>query len=85
MLTEIFNRYSASSVWEAAEGIIAANPGTGDLAMTEPVELRTERLLMRPSKPDDVEEVFTYASDPDWARYLTVCRRSAIMGCRRQA
>ena len=38
--------------------------------MTEPVELRTERLLRRPYKLDDVEDVFTYASDPEWARYL---------------
>ena len=40
--------------------------------MTEPVELRTERLLLRPFKLDDVEDVFTYASDPEWARYLPV-------------
>ena len=45
--------------------------------MTEPVELRTERLLLRPFNLDDVEDVFTYASDPEWARYNpcspTVC------------
>ena len=40
--------------------------------MTEPVELRTERLLPRQFKLDDVEDVFTYASDPEWARYLPV-------------
>ena len=40
--------------------------------MTEPVELRTERLLLRPFKLDDVEDVFTCASDPEWARYIPV-------------
>ena len=40
--------------------------------MTEPVELRTERVLLRPFELDDVEDVFTYASDPEWARYIPV-------------
>ncbi len=40
--------------------------------MTEPVELRTERLVLRPFRLDDVEDVFAYASDPEWARYLPV-------------
>ena len=40
--------------------------------MTEPVELRTVRLMLRLYEPKDVDDVFTYASDPDWARYLPV-------------
>ena len=41
--------------------------------MSEPVkgvELRTERLLLRPFRLDDVDEVFEYAKDPEWAQYL---------------
>ena len=41
--------------------------------MSEPakgVELRTERLLLRPFRLDDVDDVFEYARDPEWARYL---------------
>ena len=37
---------------------------------TEPVELRTRRLLLRPFRLEDVDDVFDYASDPEWARYL---------------
>ena len=36
----------------------------------EEVELRTERLLLRPFRLDDVDEVFEYAKDPQWAQYL---------------
>ena len=35
-------------------------------------ELRTERLLLRPHRLEDVDDVFEFARDPDWARYLTV-------------
>ena len=38
--------------------------------MTDPVELRTERLLLRAFQLDDVEDVLAYASDPEVARYL---------------
>ena len=34
------------------------------------VELQTERLLLRAFKLEDVDDVFDYASDPEWARYL---------------
>ena len=34
------------------------------------VELKTERLLLRPFKLEDVDGVFEYAKDPEWARYL---------------
>jgi len=35
-------------------------------------ELRTERLLLRPFRFDDVDDVFAYATDAEWARYLPV-------------
>jgi ribosomal-protein-alanine N-acetyltransferase len=34
------------------------------------IELHTERLILRPFSPTDVEDVYSYASDPEWARYL---------------
>ena len=37
-----------------------------------PKEIRTERLLLRPFRMSDVDDVFQYAQDPDWARYLHV-------------
>jgi ribosomal-protein-alanine N-acetyltransferase len=33
------------------------------------LELRTERLLLRPFRQDDVDDVYAYATDPEWARY----------------
>jgi RimJ/RimL family protein N-acetyltransferase len=36
----------------------------------EPTELHTERLLLRPFRPTDVEDVVAYANDEQWARYL---------------
>ena len=38
----------------------------------EPTELRTKRLLLRPWRLSDVDDVFAYASDVDWGRYLPV-------------
>lgn len=35
-------------------------------------ELRTERLLLRPFGSGDVDDVFAYATDPEWSRYLPV-------------
>ena len=40
--------------------------------MAEKVELKTERLLLRAFRLDDVDDVLAYASDPEWARYLPV-------------
>ncbi|MCY3505282.1 MAG: GNAT family protein [Chloroflexi bacterium] len=41
--------------------------------MTErPPELRTDRLLLRPFRADDVDDVFSFSSDPEWGRYLEV-------------
>lgn len=51
-------------------------------------ELRTERLLLRPFHSGDVDDVFAYASNPEWSRYLPVpdpyTRRDAeefVAGC----
>ena len=38
--------------------------------MTKRVELKTERLLLRPFMLEDVDDVFEYARDPEWAEYL---------------
>ena len=40
--------------------------------MADPIEIRTPRLLLRPFRLDDVDDVFGYASDPEWSRYLEV-------------
>ncbi len=37
-----------------------------------PTELRTERLHLRPFQLEDVDDVFEYASDPEWAPYLPI-------------
>ena len=38
--------------------------------MTHSTELRTERLLLRPFRLGDVDDVFAYAADPKWGAYL---------------
>jgi RimJ/RimL family protein N-acetyltransferase len=38
--------------------------------MSDPVELKTERLLLRPFRVTDAEDVFAYAGDPEWAPHL---------------
>ncbi len=35
-----------------------------------PEVIKTERMILRPYSLDDVEDVLSYASDPEWARYL---------------
>ena len=40
--------------------------------MTEPTELRTERLLLRPYTLADVDDVYAYAKDETWGRFLPV-------------
>jgi RimJ/RimL family protein N-acetyltransferase len=37
--------------------------------MDRPVELTTERLLLRPFALDDVDDVLEYTNDSEWARY----------------
>ncbi len=34
--------------------------------------IETERLTLRPWRLDDVDDVFAYAQDPEWARFLRV-------------
>lgn len=36
----------------------------------EPVTLATERLSLRPFELTDADDVYAYARDPEWARYL---------------
>lgn len=40
--------------------------------MNEPATIRTERLLLRPFELEDAEDVFAYANDPEWSRFLPV-------------
>lgn len=40
--------------------------------MTLPEIIKTDRLLLRPFKFADVDDVYGYASNPDWSRYLAV-------------
>ncbi len=40
--------------------------------VTDSFELKTERLLLRPFALSDVEDVFEYATSPEWGRYLPV-------------
>ena len=39
-------------------------------SMEAPPELRTPRLLLRPFRSDDVDDVLGYAGDAEWGRYL---------------
>ena len=38
--------------------------------MAEPTEIRTERLHLRPFRLRDVDDVYAYAKDPEWNRFL---------------
>ena len=40
--------------------------------MTLPDTIQTKRLLLRPFRLTDVGNVFDYASNPEWGKYLTV-------------
>jgi len=63
------------SGYDESEGDDADDPGrdpapSGVASMVEPPELRTERLLLRSLRLDDVDDVFAYAADdPEWAFY----------------
>ncbi len=37
-----------------------------------PKEIRTERLLLRPFRLSDADDVYEYAHDPEWGQYLPV-------------
>ncbi|MDE2944324.1 MAG: GNAT family N-acetyltransferase [Gemmatimonadota bacterium] len=39
---------------------------------TREFEIGTERLLLRPHRLEDVDDIFEFARDPEWARYLPV-------------
>ncbi len=39
---------------------------------THEFEIRTERLMLRPHRLEDVDDIFEFARDPEWGRYLTV-------------
>ena len=38
--------------------------------MVDRIELRTERLLLRPFAPAGADDVLAYAADEEWGRYL---------------
>lgn len=38
--------------------------------MAEPTEIRTERLLMRPFRLKDADDVYAYAKEPEFGRFL---------------
>ena len=38
--------------------------------MEMPKEIRTKRLLLRSFRPSDIDDVYEYAQDPDWGRFL---------------
>ncbi len=63
------------------EGWSPPQSATNQGRMEGPPELRTGRLLLRPFRMDDVDDVFAYASDAEWNRYLGLpepyTRRSA--------
>ena len=40
--------------------------------MPEPTEIRTERLLLRPFRLTDADDVYAYAKDPEWGRFLPI-------------
>ena len=40
----------------------------------EPTELTTERLLLRPFRLEDVDDVYAYAADETWGRFLLQIR-----------
>lgn len=45
------------------------------LEATFPEVIETERLLLRPFALDDVDDVFAYAQDPEWSRFLRALPR----------
>ena len=45
------------------------SPAPGRHTITRPTELTTDRLLLRPFRMSDVDDVLAYASDPRWAEF----------------
>ena len=42
---------------------------------TMPDVIKTERLLLRPFQLGDIDDVYAYAQDPEWSRYLRLLPR----------
>lgn len=42
---------------------------------SRPRVIETERLVLRPFEFDDVDDVYAYAKDPEWSRFLRVLPR----------
>ena len=45
---------------------------------TREFDMRTERLLLRPHRLEDVDEILEFASDPEWGRYMVSVRRPCL-------
>ena len=57
--------------WTSTAGPLPpAPPKSGKTRGLDLPELRTKRLVLRRFKPRDVDHVFAYAGDPEWAEYL---------------
>ena len=57
--------------WESVDGPLPLMPTRpADQEAVEIPELRTKRLVLRRFGPGDVDDVFEYARDPEWAEYL---------------
>jgi [ribosomal protein S5]-alanine N-acetyltransferase len=48
-----------------------SSSGAGILTSSTPTEIRTERLLLRPFRSEDVVAIARYATDEDYRRYLS--------------
>ena len=48
-----------------------------------PEVIRTERLVLRPWSFDDAEDVFRYANDIEWSRYLRIAQPYSLDDARR--
>ena len=56
--------------WRSDDGPLPPAPGRPAEQAKEIPELRTKRLVLRRFAPGDVDDVFDYAKDPEWAEYL---------------
>jgi ribosomal-protein-alanine N-acetyltransferase len=50
-------------------------PGAASPPPILPAEIQTERLILRPFRLGDVDDVLAYARDPEWSRYLRLLPR----------
>ncbi len=56
--------------WTSADGPLPPAPPPAEQHAAAIPELRTKRLVLRRFGPGDVDDVFDYARDPEWAEYL---------------